>query len=123
MRLYLDDCVDDRLLIRMLRDHGHDVLSPREEGTSGQSDLLHLQDAARQSRVLLTKDTDDFEDLREEWHEAGRVHAGMILVFEEHLRSKNMTPAQVLTAIGRLEGSGIPLENDAHVLNHWRGAP
>jgi predicted nuclease of predicted toxin-antitoxin system len=55
MRLLADECFDERLAAR-LRSEGHDVA--RVPAESGLDDLAVARRAQRESRVLLTQDTD-----------------------------------------------------------------
>ena len=45
MLLYLDDDSVRGVLIRRLRDEGHDVLTPKAAGTAGQVDPVHFMSA------------------------------------------------------------------------------
>jgi hypothetical protein len=67
LSIYLDDCSDDDMLIALLRNAGHVVLSPRQTGTSGCDDPDHLEYATQHGYTLLTKDPDDFQDLHHRW--------------------------------------------------------
>ena len=49
-----------------------------------------------------------------------RAHSGILLIYEEQEVRKNMSRAQVVTAIDNLIASGIPITNEIHILNHWR---
>lgn len=57
MKLYLDDDSVDPLLIRLLRNAGHDVRVPVELGLSGHQDAVHLRYAIREGRLLLSETT------------------------------------------------------------------
>jgi hypothetical protein len=120
MDLYLDDCADSDLLITYLERDGHRVLTPRSEGTGGANDPVHLAHAAANGFTVVTKDPDDYTLLHQEWQQQGRAHAGILLVYEENTRGKNMGPAEIARAIGRLLATGLPLANELHILNHWR---
>ena len=120
MRLYLDDCADANLLVTYLQNAGHQVATPRSDGTSGISDPDHLEHAARNGRTLITRNPRDFEALHAEWQAAGRAHAGILLVCEDNIKSKDMEPPDIVRAIGNLLASGLPITNEVHVLNHWR---
>jgi predicted nuclease of predicted toxin-antitoxin system len=63
MRLYLDDDSALALLTRLLRQAGHDVRVPAEIGMAGDDDPVHLAQAIREDRALLTHNHHDFEDL------------------------------------------------------------
>ncbi len=69
-------------LANALRQRGYDALSCQEAGLAGRgvSDAAQLEYAARQGRAVLTYDVVDFIQLDHEWKEAGRRHAGIILV-------------------------------------------
>ena len=60
MRLYLDDDLDGNTLIGLLRQAGHEVVSPRVVGTRGVHDAAHLRYAADHELVLLTANVKDF---------------------------------------------------------------
>lgn len=34
--------------------------------------------------------------------------------------TRDLTDRRIVTAIGRLESSGVPIANEVHILNHWR---
>jgi|SRR6476469_8967841 hypothetical protein len=120
MDLYLDDCADSDLLVDLLRRAGHQVFTPRSEGTAGADDPVHLAHAAAKRLTLITKDPEDYTLLHGEWQQQGRAHAGILLIYEENLRSKNMVPSDIVRAIGRLLASGLPVVNELRTLNHWR---
>src|SRR5438445_560519 len=67
-------------------------------------------------RVLLTHNTEDFHEL----HREQPGHRGIMAVFRDADPRKNMSHAQVATAIRGLETSGVTIAGDFHVLNHWR---
>lgn len=120
LSLYLDDCADDDTLIAFLRRAGHQVNTPRLVGTAGASDGEHLDYAARNRQTLLTKDPADFLELHRDRQAAHRPHSGILLVYEEKEVSKNMSRAQIVAAIERLIAAAVPVENQVHILNHWR---
>jgi predicted nuclease of predicted toxin-antitoxin system len=120
LSLYLDDCADDDALIALLRRSGYEVNTPRLAETAGASDIEHLDYAARNRQTLLTKDPTDFLELHTDWQVAHRPHSRILLVYEEREASKNMSRRQIVAAIDSLVAADIPIENQVHVLNHWR---
>ena len=120
LSLYLDDCADDDTLIALLRRSGHEVNTPRLAETAGFSDIEHLDYAARNRQTLLTKDPTDFLELHTDWQAARRQHSGIVLVYEEREVSKNMSRPEIVAAIDSLVAADTPIENQVHVLNHWR---
>jgi hypothetical protein len=63
MMLYLDDDSVATALIQSLRQAGHDVRTPAEAGLMGVHDALHLRQAIREGRSLLSRNYDDFKAL------------------------------------------------------------
>lgn len=120
MEFYLDDCADSDLLISYLQQAGHQVFTPRSERTAGAEDPVHLAHAAAKGYALITKDPDDYTLLHHEWQRQGRAHHGILLIYEENIRGKDMEPPDIVRAIGRLLASGVPIANELQVLNHWR---
>jgi len=120
LAIYLDDSQDNDLLITLLRQAGHTVVSPREVTLKGSDDLDHLEYAAQNGYALLTADVRDFETLHERWQQQGRQHAGILLVYYEGNVGKDGTAADIVEAIRKLLAAGVPIANQVHRLNHWR---
>ena len=82
MRILLDAHLSGRRIARALREDGHDVLALNENAGLGalpDPDVLAL--AASEARLLATFNHRDFAPLLREWAEAGRAHAGCVLVY------------------------------------------
>lgn len=120
MNLYLDDNITDRRLVAGLRQAGHDVVIPTETGLDGASDASHFAYAIRENRVLLTQDINDFTDLHDLILKAGGHHPGLLLLYTENDRARDMTVRSIVLAISKLETAEIPLVDQIQVLNHWR---
>ena len=120
LSLYLDDCADDDSLAARLRQAGHRISTPRSAGTTGSSDVEHLDYAAQHSCTLLTKDPDDFADLHRQWQALSRTHSGILLIYEDKDVSKNMSRAQIVLAVANLIAAAVPITNEVHNLNQWR---
>jgi hypothetical protein len=120
MEFYLDDCADANDLASLLRQSGHAVRTPRTENTRGADDTVHLSHATTMGCTLITKNPRDFRDLHQEWQVKGRSHHGVLLIYEENIRGKDMEPADILRAIGKLLASGLAIFNELHVLSQWR---
>ena len=78
VRLYLDRHVITRLAVD-LRGRGFNVLTTEEAGKDRAADEEQLAFAAAKSRSILTFNIRDFAPLHEQWQEAGRAHAGIIV--------------------------------------------
>lgn len=120
MRLYLDDNLDSNVLIGLVRQAGHEVISPRAVGTRGVTDEEHLRYAAAQGMVLLTANVEDFLMLHEVWRAQARQHYGILLVYHERHPTRGMTSREIAAAITEIERSGVAIEGFAHNLNFWR---
>lgn len=120
MRLYRDDDLDGNMLISLLQQAGHTVVSPRAVGTRGARDLAHLHYAAEHDLVLLTAHAKDFLILQAQWQHEGQAHAGMPLVYRENNPQRDMTFQEIARAVSRLDQAGIPLRNTYQNLNVWR---
>lgn len=80
MRLLLDAHVSGKRVGRRLQGSGHDVRAADDPELEGMSDPDILELAAAEGRVLVTFNVRDFAPLLQEWDEAQRSHAGVILV-------------------------------------------
>ncbi len=82
MRLLLDANLSPRGVAAKLREAGHDVLALAEDATFERlPDPQVLELAASEQRVLITRNSRDFAPLARQWAEAGRSHAGIILIW------------------------------------------
>ena len=63
MRVYLDDDSASVLLVRFLRQAGHDVEVPAGVDLAGEEDVVHLTHAVREDRVCLSGNYRDFRNL------------------------------------------------------------
>ena len=116
LRLYLDDSADSDEYRRRLAAAGHEVVSPRDIDMVGAKDSAHLAYATRLGLAVLTRDTRDFNAL----HQAGAKHAGILVIYDDNDRIRDMSPPEVVRAISRLDSSGLTVAGEFHVLNHWR---
>jgi hypothetical protein len=120
MNLYLDDDSAKASLVRLLRTAGHQVVIPADAGLRGVSDPRHLTYAAQHHLVLLARNHDDFEDLHLLVRATGGSHPGLLVVRSDNDPSRDMKDRDVARALVNLEGAGVPIENEFHILNHWR---
>jgi hypothetical protein len=119
LNLYLDDCADSNLLVDLLRQAGHTVVRPRDAGITGEDDDVHLAYAVGHNLILVTKNPQDFRAL----HNQNPTHPGIFGVYQDNDVDKDMTDAEVVAAIGRIEATvphGYPIAGEFHVLNDWR---
>lgn len=65
-----------------MRRNGHDVrCAGAEPALEGLDDELVLELAAREGRILITRNCRDFAPICRRWAEAGRDHTGVILIW------------------------------------------
>ncbi len=116
LRIYLDDCAYSKTLVQFLQKAGHDVLTPADAGTTGFADDFHLRRASDESRVLITKDVDDFAAL----HQNDPAHSGILGIYQYNDPSKDMSAADIVNAIGNLVQAGVPIPGNYWILNQWQ---
>jgi Domain of unknown function (DUF5615) len=120
MNLYLDDDSTKASLVSLLRRVGHQVAIPADAGLTGVSDPRHFMHTVQQNLVLLTRNHDDFEDLHMLVQATGGKHPGLLVVRSDNDASRDMKDRDIARALGNLEGAGVAIANEFHVLNHWR---
>lgn len=79
MKYFLDEDVHPEVA-NIGRNLGLDVVSVHEVQRQELSDDAQLRFAASQSRVLVTRNRDDFIRLTVSWFEAGEPHFGVLIV-------------------------------------------
>ena len=77
--IYLDECIDRRLAIR-LRALGLDVVTVAEAATTGNSDEAQLVYAASEGRMLVSQNQIDFRRLHTAFARTSRPHSGILLI-------------------------------------------
>jgi hypothetical protein len=120
MRLHLDDDLASALLVRLLRQSGHDVWTPADLGIAGADDPIHLTCAIREDCVLLSGNHDDFEALHDLVMQARGHHPGVFVVRRDNDVRRDLTHAGIVRAIRNLLAAGVALADRLYVLNHWR---
>lgn len=120
MRLYLDDDSTSAVLLQMLRQAGHDVLSPADLGIAGAEDPVHLRHAIRLDRAFLSHNYDDFKFLHDLLLEGKGHHPGILIVRLDNDPRRDMKPSHVVRAIKNLSSAGLAIADQYIILNHWR---
>jgi predicted nuclease of predicted toxin-antitoxin system len=120
MRLYLDDDSASSLLTRLLRGTGHDVRLPSEVKLAGANDAVHLAQAIREDRILLSHNHHDFEDLHNLLMVGTGHHSGILVVRKDNNPKRDLDEKGIVRAVGKLLAAGVQLENHFYVMNHWR---
>lgn len=78
----LDANLSSKKIGEPLRTHGHDVRALiAEADLEGLDDELVLEVATADERILVTRNSRHFAPITRSWAEAGRAHAGVILIW------------------------------------------
>ncbi len=80
----------------------------------------HLAFAHGHESAVITFDCADFLELHRRWQGQAKPHSGIITIYRERDVSRNLTHAQTIVALRKLEVSGTPIANEFIVLNQWR---
>jgi len=112
----VDEDSQARVQLNLLRADGHDVVAIGELDKNGTPDPEVFDLAQSLERVLLTHNAEDFHEL----HRERPVYQGIIAVYRDADPRKNMSHAQIVAAIRRLETLRVTIVGEFHVLNHWR---
>lgn len=120
MRIYIDEDMASGLLILLLQKAGHDVGAPAAVAMLGRSDVAQLTFAIQESRVSLTANYDDYDELHRLVDKSRGSHPGILVVRREKDPTRNLKPKGIVAAIRKLEAAGVPVANEYIVLNHWR---
>lgn len=120
MMIYLDDNRADKALASLLAKRGHRVVLPRDVGNHAAKDPVHFAYAIQQQLALLTADRDDFRQLHNLILVAGGKHPGLLFVAYDNDPTRDMMPKHIVSAVNKVQRSGLILENQIVVLNHWR---
>jgi len=111
LRLLLDANLSAKRIGEPLTKHGHDVRAiATEPDLEGLDDESVLELAAADKRVLVTRNSRDFAPVCRSWAEAGREHAGVIMIWTLSHREFSA----IVTAVGRWHAE-VPRAED------WRG--
>ncbi|MDJ0662753.1 MAG: DUF5615 family PIN-like protein [Crocosphaera sp.] len=115
LALLIDEDTLAKVLVKMLKKAGHDVLTVNEVGLSGEPDEVILNYARKNNRILLTHNCQDFEAL----HLENSVHPGIFAIYENQDHRKDLNRKDIIKAINNLESASIPLADQFISLNHW----
>ena len=120
MNLYLDDDSAKSRLVSLLRQAGHEVRIPSDANMTGSSDARHFEYSTLHRFVLVTRNYDDFLELHDVVQAAAGQHHGILVVRADNDPTRDMTDRGIVSAIAKLDSSGVPVANQFLVLNHWR---
>ena len=93
---------------------------PSDVGMAGEKDPVHFAFAVRAGRVLLTRNYRDFDDLHDLSIALQGHHPGLLVVRMDSDPKRDLKFHEIVRAIQNLVVSGTVIENQKHILNHWR---
>lgn len=120
LRILVDECILDRLLVGKLIAAGHDVATVTDLGLTRKSDHQVFAVAIDLQRMILTVNCADFVELSESHKFKSRGHPGLLLLYRHNIPSKELSYDDVVRALANLEATGIQLANLAHKLNDYK---
>src|SRR5687767_1689364 len=120
MRLYLDEDIASRELVRALAKAGHDIMTPLGVDLMGRSDTVQMAHAVSDKRICLTMNAHDFEDLHDLIIVCQGSHPGIFTVRSDNDRRRDMKPGHVVTAIKNVMDTISSVQNHLICLNEWR---
>jgi predicted nuclease of predicted toxin-antitoxin system len=103
IKLYLDENVPESVAMA-LRLRGYDVITVKEAGRKGLSDIEQLEYASSENRLIFTFNVADFHKIHSEFIKTGRHHNGIIF-------SKQLPVRRIVTnaAISKATLMSFPL--------------
>lgn len=111
IKIYLDDSIDNNILIAILEDNGFTVISPRDYKMAGKRDDEHLRFAVMKDAVVLTYD-------RNFPTPTPRIpHCGILIVYKYNELKKNLTPQKILRALRNIQRQDLNLDNKTLPMN------
>src|SRR5258708_4649754 len=120
MNICIDDNLAEQTLANLLQKAGHTAVRPVDANLTGASDPRHWEYAITKQLVILTRDRVDFRELHQLILASGGTHPGLLVVRYDNDPTRDMRPKHIVTAIGKLERSGVSVAGDVVVLNGWR---
>jgi predicted nuclease of predicted toxin-antitoxin system len=120
MRFLIDENLSSLRLASRLQAQRHDPVLAGDVGLLSVTDPRVLIFAITQALPVLTRDSEDFEDLHDLVMVVGGHHSGILIVRFDNNPRNNLTDRGIATALSKLESSGVPIRDRIHVLNQWR---
>lgn len=120
LRLLVDECLLNRLLVDALTAAGHDVQTVSQANLISKPDDAVFKHAIAENRVVITSNCSDFVALIETHVAAGQHHPGILLVFLYNNPNKDMSVSEIIKAITNFEATGVPMADRYISLAQYR---
>jgi predicted nuclease of predicted toxin-antitoxin system len=115
LKLLIDECLLDKLLVSKLRNAGHDVVTVLKANLIRTRDAEIFAYAIEQKRLVITLNCSDFVDLASGLDN----YPGILLVYLNNNPGTDMSYDSIVKAIGNLEESRTEISNAWHILNQY----
>jgi predicted nuclease of predicted toxin-antitoxin system len=120
MRFLIDENMSSPVVASRLRAQGHDPVAAGDVGLLSVADARVLIYSIVQSLPVMTRDSEDLEDLHDLVIAAAGHHAGILIVRFDNGPRHNWNDRGIATALSKLESSAVAIRDQIHVLNQWR---
>lgn len=110
LRFYTDTHIAKQVAIQ-LREQGIEVIRCEEIGLAEASDEEHLEYAARDNRVMVTKDN-DFPRIHARWQAEGRHHAGIFFCPYRDIPAIGLLVTVCAEMVEMVTGGAADIEQD-----------
>ena len=117
MRWLLDEMLPPAAVIA-LASLGHDASSVRESGLAGATDVVVLEHAVRESRIMVTENVADFATLLEDRLARGEPCVPVVFVRRQRLPKRGALPDH----LGRLLDDWAHANPHPYIGLHWPAA-
>lgn len=123
LKLLIDEDSWAKILVNLLLQAGHNVLTVNKTNLSGKSVAKPCRQAYRlvfhyacsKKRSILTRNYDDFQALHQDYP----IHSGILVIYGNANSWKDMRYRDIVKAIANLETANFPLASQFIALNHW----
>ena len=120
LRLLVDECLLNRLLVDALTAAGHDVQTVSQVNLMSRADDVVFTHAIAENRIVITSNCGDFIELSDARIAAKEHHPGVLLVFQYNNPNKDMSVPEIIEAIANFEATGAPIEDTYVSLAQYR---
>lgn len=120
LRLLVDECLLNKLLVDALTAAGHDVQTVSQVNLISRPDDAVFAHAIAENRIVITSNCGDFIDLSDARIADQEHHPGVLLVFLYNNPNKDMSVPEIIKAIANFEATGAPIQDTYVSLAQYR---
>lgn len=124
LNLLIDEDCQDKILVAKLRSAGHDVVTAKDAGLLAQPDSAVLAYAVANSRIVLTRNCNDYCNEGAILRASGTHHHGILLLYEKNDPEKDMSYDDIVRAVANINKAvqtGVLVLRDLEIsLSYYR---